>query len=112
MHTSLKRVGLSLALALPLVGGIGAVDSAQADTEDCVTRQEFGLVKSEWTKERVHRVFDVLGRQASYYDGYGKYQSREYRSCVDPRYSYLNMDYVWRKSDHTWRVDGKSAYWG
>ncbi len=111
MYTSLKRAGLALALSLPLVGGIGAVDSAQASHDACVTRHEFSLVKNGWTKERVHRVFDVDGRQTSYYNGYGSYQSREYKACVQPAYSYINVDYVWRKSDHTWRVDGKSAYW-
>ena len=112
MYTSLRTIGLSLALALPLAAGVGANNTAQASHDDCVTTFEFNQVRHGWTKQRVHRVFDVLGRQTAYYSsGTTSYQDRDYRACVRPAYSTVSVYYVWHRSDHTWRVYGKYADW-
>ncbi|MDQ4085608.1 MAG: hypothetical protein M3165_07275 [Actinomycetota bacterium] len=59
---------------------------------------------------RVHRIFDIRGRQTSYYDG--EYipdsQSREYRTRS--RWGSVNVDFERRRG--TWRLSGKYAYWG
>ncbi len=106
------RLAASAASAALLVAGLGAVTPAQADTPGCVTRSEFKLVKHGSTKAKVHRVLDTTGKQTYYYSGYGRWESREYKSCVNPRWSYVNIDYKWSRAAGAWKVDGKSAYWG
>ena len=106
----MAALAATTALAITGTGLVAA--PAQADTEGCVTRFEFSLVKNGWGKSRVHRLCDTVGRQTSYYSGYGSYQSREYKACVHPTWSYVNVDYKWSRAAGVWKVEGKSAYWG
>lgn len=106
MLKPLKTVGVAMALALPLVG-FGLVESAQADTAGCVTKSEFRNVSRGMSKTRVHNIFDTSGRQTYFSSGYGtRYESREYKACVHPRWSFIDVSFK------NGKVDSKSAYWG
>ncbi len=101
----------AVAIAM-LAGSVTFAPTASADTEGCVTRAEFRSVRNGWSADRVHRVFDTNGRQTYFYGG-GPYsnpsQGRDYRACVQPRYSLVSVDYEKRRG--VWRVTGKFAYW-
>lgn len=52
-------------------------------------------------------MFDVAGRQTSWYSGYGDtYESRDYRPCVGRPHSFVSVDY------ENGRVSSKYAYRG
>ena len=51
-------------------------------------------------------VQDNLGGSGGY-----AYEFREYRPCTGRPYSYVSVNF-YREPGQTFRVDGKSAYWG
>lgn len=53
-----------------------AAISAQADTQDCVTRQEYKRLKGVSSISLVHHVFDTMGK--SLYGSSGNGFTREY----------------------------------
>jgi hypothetical protein len=104
----MRRLGRTLAATcLTTTFVIGATPSAVADTPGCVSKAEFRSVKNGWAMKRVHRVFDTKGKQTFFTNGY---QSREYRPCKNPTFSFVIVNY--EKTAAVWRVTSKSAYWG
>ena len=102
----MKRLGAVLGTVALAAAPLAVAAPASADTENCVSRLEFKKVQKGWSMKRVHRVFDVGGKQYYFYSGY---QGREYRACQSPEYSIVNVDYV--KKAGVWRVESKFAYW-
>jgi hypothetical protein len=115
MLSSMRKKWLEVlvATAVALAPGIIVAAPAVADTPGCVTKAEFGAVAKGWSMKRVHNKFDTRGKQTWYMSG-SKYfpaeQSREYRACVHPTWSSVNVDYA--KKSGVWRVTSKYAYWG
>ncbi len=104
----MRRFGAVLATAALAVAPIMASAApASADTEGCVTKTEFRKVSKGWALKRVHRVFDTAGKQSFFYSGY---QTRDYKPCRNPDFSFVMVDY--EKRNGVWRVTSKSAYWG
>jgi hypothetical protein len=101
--TLLKRTLTALAAAIIVAAPSAVVSPAEAGTPGCVTKREFRAVKKGWHRDRVHNRFDASGRIVSQGGGY---VTREYRSCTDPRWSYISISY------DSQRLDYKSAYWG
>lgn len=107
------KKGLMFTLAaLVLVGVVAtvtpAVEVAQADTAACVSKREFKKVKRDFTKKRVHRIFDTKGKQSSWFNvGGDSYESREYRACTVSFgiHGTVYMDYTNN------RLDSKMAIW-
>lgn len=81
-----------------------AAISAQADTQDCVTRQEYKRIKGVSSISLVHHVFDTMGK--SLYGSSGNGFTREYTPWA--RYGFVSVDF--KRKDGTARVTGKSAY--
>lgn len=104
----LLAVGVA-GMALATSGAV--VVPAQADTRGCVTKAEFRRVKLTHKMAFIHNVFDTRGRQTYIYssDGYS-FQSRDYRACRHPKYSYLNVGYEY--TNGAWRLTSKTSYWG
>ena len=101
----MRRFGAVLATAALAVAPIMASAApASADTEGCVTKTEFRKVSKGWALKRVHRVFDTAGKQSFFYSGY---QTRDYRPCRNPDFSFVMVDY--EKRNGVWRVTSKSA---
>lgn len=100
----------ALAVAASTMTGM---QPAQADTEGCVTKSEFGKVRKGWAIKRVHRVFDTAGKQSWFTGAYPSLgipaeQGREYRHCAS-QYSIVTVDFT--KKSGVWRVSRKDAYW-
>lgn len=106
-------------ILVPLLAASFAVPAAvlatpaSADTAGCVTKTEFRAVSKGWSITRVYNRFDTHGHQ-TYFIGGSKYfpaeQGREYKSCTDPSFSTVEVDY--KKRDGVWRVSDRFAYWG
>lgn len=96
-------VPASAASAAPAAPSAPAASTSAERTHDCVTKREFRGAKKGWRMERVHRRFDTKGHLTSQS---GAYKSREYKSCTNPRYSYVSVSY---RHGKVWY---KSAYWG
>lgn len=98
-------------LALAFGGLIVTAVPASADTPNYVSKAEFRRVHKGMTMRRVHRIFDVRGKQ-TYYDSASPWwpaeQWREYSGRS--RWSYIEVDYKKRRG--VWRVSSKNAYWG
>ena len=112
MKKKFRSIVAATALAVAATSMIG-VQSAQADTEGCVTKAEFGKVRKGWAIKRVHRVFDTAGKQSWFTDAYPSLdipaeQGREYRHCAS-QYSIVTVDF--KKKSGVWRVSRKSAFW-
>lgn len=106
---SVMRTIATIAATLVASTGLVAMTAgpAAADSPTCVSKTEFRNVKQGFAKKRVHDMFDVAGRQTSWYSGYGDtYESRDYRPCVGRPYSFVSVDY------ENGRVSSKYAYWG
>jgi len=83
---------------------------AQADTPGCVSKAEYGKVRTGWSLARVHRLFDTAGSQIDYHPGspgFPASQSRQYRGC--PAYSQVQV--VYDKRNGVWRVTQRYAAW-
>ena len=112
----LTRILLATLTGLGLLFGlvaVGAPAAVAAKPTPYVTKAEFKQVRRGMTMNKVHRIFDVTGKQTSYMSGYpGKWgwpatQSREYKA--KSKFSYVSVDY--KKVNGTWKVTGKTAFW-
>ena len=104
-------VGTATAAALA-IAPLTVAAPAQADTPKCVSKPEFKKVQKGWAISRVHRVFDVSGKQTSYMGGSAYYpasQSRDYKPCSS-QYGFVSIDY--EKKSGVWKVTQKYAFWG
>ena len=109
--TSRRAVGLVAAVALSSPLAVAATAGpAAADTGSCVTKSEFHKVSKGMHIGRVHRIFDINGHQ-TYFSSGSQYfpaeQWREYKACVHPKYSTVEVDYKKRNGD--WVVTSKYA---
>ena len=104
-----KLLTLVATAALATSGAV--IAPVQADSEGCVTKKEFQKIGKGHRKPKVTKIFDTNGKQTYYYwsEDY-KAQSREYRACVHPDASLVQVDFEFHKK--AWRVVAKSAYWG
>jgi hypothetical protein len=104
-----KPTAVAAAAGALLLSGMIAAPAPAAVTHDCVSDHEFSLVKPGWTKDRVHRLFDVRGVRTSYsnFDGFID-ESRAYRACREPGATRM---YIWydnySSSGHGMRVYSK-----
>jgi hypothetical protein len=102
-------------LAFVVAGIFVAPTAAMADTPSYVSKTEFRRVHKGMGIKRVHRIFDVRGKQTAYYDGYKcgtRYgwcaeQDREYRTRG--KWGYVSIDYV--RKHGRWVVTSKHALW-
>lgn len=94
------------ASALSVGGAVVMASPASADTPTCVSKSEYRNVKNGFAKTRVHRMFDVSGKQEMTYNvGGDHYESRSYRPCSDPRWGTVWIDY------RNGKVTSKMAMW-
>ncbi len=109
-----------VALATGAIASLSLVAApAVSAAEAYVTKAEFHAVSKGMNKDRVHRIFDVAGKQTWFYSGssYCSWkdlwacpeQSREYRT--KSKWGAVNVDYR-RNPDGNWVVTSKYAYWG
>jgi hypothetical protein len=86
--------------------------SADNGTPGCVAKAEFRQLRRGMTPTQVQRLFGTKGKTTytSNYAGY-RYVSREYRPCVGPPYSFVDVNFS-ANPRQALRVDGKFAYWG
>jgi hypothetical protein len=112
----MKKIVTALILTLGL--SIAAAPQASAAKADrYVTKAEFRQAKKGMPMKRVHRIFDISGKQTIYLDGfecgtsYGfcPTQTREYRT--KSKYGTVYVDFE-RKPGKGWVVTGKMAFWG
>ena len=101
------RLTKAVVIGALILSPLAVAAPASADTPGCVSKAEFRKVKKHWAIGRVHRVFDTKGKQTFYTTGY---QSREYKTCKNPKYSFVSVTY--EKDDGVWRVTSKTALWG
>lgn len=97
---------LTLALATLALAGLAATVTPAVDVAQA--KREFKKVKRDFTKKRVHRIFDTKGKQFSWFNvGGDTYESREYRACTVSFgiHGTVYMDYTNN------RVDSKMAIW-
>lgn len=91
-----------------------ATPALAAGSPTFVSQGEFNQIRNGMAMKQVHRIFEVPGKQTSYDSGYpGKYgwpatRSRDYR--VKSKWGSVTVNY--NKVNGTWKVTGKSAYWG
>ena len=105
----------SLALAAPVV----VAPPAQAADNPYVTKWEFRHAKKKMSMKRVHRIFDIKGRQTYFISGSQwcsfedlwacPSQSRDYRT--KSRWGTVTVDYI-KYPGGVWRLDSKYAFWG
>lgn len=116
--SALRSVLVAAVTGLLLAGGLSLVTAAPAQAADsprCVSRAEFRQVRKGMPIKRVHRIFDIRGKQSVYLPGYpGPHgwpaeQWRDYRPCSS-RWGYVQVDFERRKG--VWRMVRKSAFWG
>lgn len=99
-------VSASLVTAAMAVAPMMVSAPATAATAGCVTKAEFHKVTHGMSRTRVKRIFGTDGKQSFFYTGY---QSRDYKSCFDPKWSSVSVDF--RKRSGVWRVSSKMAFW-
>lgn len=102
--------GLAVMFGLVAVGTPAAV---AATPTNYVTKAEYNKVRKGMDIKRVHRIFDVNGKQVLYFRaepniGLPASQSRGYR--VKSQWGFVWVDYD--KINGTWKVADKDAYWG
>src|SRR5262245_22748820 len=111
----MRKFIAGIATAGLTVGGLLVASGApaSADTEDCVTKAEFAKVHQYMKKARVTEIFDVPGHRTSYSSSVlAEYQYREYRSCANPRWDTIEVDFRKpHRSGSFWRVEWKYGYW-
>jgi hypothetical protein len=110
MKRAIAAILTATAVALPTVALTASPASA---SEPYVTKAEFRQVTRGMKITRVHRIFDVKGRQTIYSPAYPSIgiaaeQTREYRTKSS--WGFVDIDY--KRKDGTWVVVRKSAYWG
>lgn len=107
MHKTVSSLvsGSVLAAALA-VAPVMVQAPASAATPGCVTKAEFHKVTHGMSRKRVKRIFGTDGKQSFFFTGY---QSRDYKTCVDPKWSEVSVDY--KKRHGVWRVYSKMAIW-
>jgi hypothetical protein len=108
--------GMLLAGSTTVLGSTTLATPAEAHVRPCVSKAEFRSVSRGFSKKRVHRVFDVRGRQSYFFGGtaYSRpQQGREYRACTHwwrgGPHGTVYVDY--RKRRGVWRVTSKDAFW-
>jgi hypothetical protein len=99
-----KPMAVAAAAGALLLSGMVAAPAAA--THDCVSDYEFSLVRPGWTKDRVHRLFDVRGVRTAYSNSGGYIdETRAYRACREPGATRM---YIWfdnySSSGHGMRV--------
>jgi hypothetical protein len=110
----LSRVFVAALTAVVLSGPTIALTATPAQAaESYVTKAEFRKVKRGMPVKRVHRIFDVDGKQTMYFPAYPSLgipaeQSREYR--VRSKWGYVSVDF--KRKDGRWVMARKHAYWG
>lgn len=114
MRTKFKTAAGILISGVFVAGPLVAASPATAaDTAGCVTKAEFKSVSKGMGLKRVHNILDTAGKQTYYSSGskyYPAVQWREYKACVKPTWSSVNVDY--KRKNGRWVVTNKSAYWG
>jgi len=101
--TRMRRILVTLIAAAFTATGLVVVAPPASATHDCVNKKEYKRVKKGMSKSRVHRIFDINGKQVS--TGYG-YEYRDYRVCTDPKCGFVSVTF------HKKKLDSKYAYWG
>ena len=110
----LHRLGSLLVAASVVAAPLLVAAPAQAETPTCVSRSEFRSVSKGMDIKRVHRAFDIAGKQSFYFPAYPELgiaaeQTREYRTCGS-RWGVVSIDY--KKASGSWKLKSKMAFWG
>lgn len=97
---------IALVAALTTAGLVTTSTPASADTPGCVTKRELNKVgDTNYSKRRIHRIFDTRGRLYEDEGGDGLIV-REYRGCggaVDQAWVvYERRNGTWRWAGHSW----------
>jgi len=75
---SYRLIAVLVTSAISSFGLVALAPPASADTPGCVTRGEYRHVHRDYTKPRVHRVFDTNGE---FWDGHAGGYTRIYQVC-------------------------------
>lgn len=113
-----KSLVVSLATALAVLSP-GALSVPAHAAESYVTKAEFKRAEIGMKKARVHKIFDIKGKQL-YYSSASEWcsradlwacatQTREYRT--KSKWGYVSIYYT-QYPNGIWRLDSKHAYWG
>lgn len=84
---------------------VGAAGAYANTTPTCVTKDEFAAVTNGMTRDRVHAIFGIDGKQTMLTRSNGHvYMMRQYKPCLPA--SYVSVQYTDGK------VTSKTAHWG
>jgi hypothetical protein len=104
-----RRLATALVAGITSLGVMAPMAPAQADTPSCVTRKEYRKVHRGDTIKKVHRIFDIKGRQdAIAHSGGYHTQIRSYHTCS--QWSAVSVSFD-RNGNNPWKLSAKSAVW-
>lgn len=100
-------IGLSVAaiLAIPAL-----TESAQAASQDEVSRREYNAVHGDMTIQRVHRIFDTSGELQFRSGGYLTREYPGWKDNIIVTVTFVNQHGVWRVGHDKYTGVWKAAY--